>query len=63
MTESYKVRLRKEVIKWMVGQKVYVTELAVPNPKDIKYEGIYIPLPEYNVSLWLGKNPLEGAER
>ena len=49
---------RSEFVKRFIGCSVHVTELSSgPNPKKIGYRGLYLPLPEYGIALWLGDDP------
>lgn len=44
---------RQEFIKRLIGNYVHVTEIGKPNPKEVEGSFLYLPLPEYGVSLWL----------
>ena len=49
---------RAGFVKRFVGRTAHVTELSRgPNPKEINYQGLYVPLPEYGIALWLGDDP------
>ena len=56
-----RIDLRRKALQEMVGKKVTVKQLG-PNelsPSKIGYLRLYVPLPEYGISLWLDEEDRE----
>lgn len=41
------------LVKRMIGQTVTVERLGERDPRAENFQGLYVPIPEYKIGLWL----------